>query len=56
MRVLYIGAYSEGGLNGLESSSFAKRKEAAAGIAKAAGWELLDLMDLRGEYDMAALM
>ena len=37
MRVLYIGVYSEDGLNGLESSSFAKRKEAAAGITKAAG-------------------
>ena len=34
MRVLYIGMYSEAGLEGLESSSLAKRKEAAASIAK----------------------
>ena len=56
MRVLYIGMYSEVGLEGLESSSLAKRKEAAASIAKAAGGELLDLMYLQGDYDMAALM
>jgi uncharacterized protein with GYD domain len=48
MRVLYIGMYSEAGLEGLESSSLAKRKEA--------GGELLDLMYLQGDYDMAALM
>ncbi|MDB0015979.1 GYD domain-containing protein [Alphaproteobacteria bacterium] len=56
MRVLYIGMYSEAGLEGLERSSLAKRKEAAASIAKAAGGELLDLMYLQGDYDMAALM
>ena len=56
MRVLFIGMYSEAGLEGLESSSLAKRKEAAASIAKAAGGELLDLMYLQGDYDMAALM
>ena len=56
MRVLYIGMYSEEGLEGLEKSSFANRKEAAASIAKAAGGELLDLMYLQGDYDMAALM
>ena len=56
MRVLYIGMYSEGGHKGLESSSLAKRKDAAASIAKAAGGELLDLMYLQGDYDMAALM
>ena len=33
-----------------------KRKEAAASIARAAGGELLDLMYLQGDYDMAALM
>ena len=48
--------YSEAGLDGLESSSLAKRKEAAASIAKAAGGELLDLMYLQGEYDIAALI
>ena len=37
MRVLYIGMYSDAGLEGLESSSLAKLKEAAASIAKAAG-------------------
>ena len=56
MRVLYIGMYSEAGLEGLESSSLAKRKEAAASIAKAAGGELLDLMYLQGDYDMACLL
>lgn len=56
MRVLYIGMYSEDGLQGLESSSLAKRKGAAASIAEAAGGELLDLMYLQGDYDMAALM
>ena len=56
MRVLYIGMYSEIGLKGLESSSLAKRTEAASSIAKAAGGELLDLMYLQGDYDMAALM
>ena len=56
MRVLYIGMYSEEGLEGLEKSNFANRKEAAASIAKAAGGELLDLMYLQGDYDMAALM
>ena len=56
MRVLYVGMYSEEGLRGLESSSFAKRKKAAADIAKAAGGELLDIMYLQGEYDMAAIM
>ena len=56
MRVLYIGMYSEDGRKGLESSSLAKRKNAAASIAKAAGGELLDLMYLQGNYDMAALM
>ena len=56
MRVLYIGMYSEHGLEGLESSSMAKRKEAAASIAKAAGGELLDLMYRQGDYDMTALM
>ena len=34
----------------------AKRKDAAASIAKAAGGELLDLTYLQGDYDMAALM
>ena len=48
--------YSEHGLEGLEGNSMAKRKEAAASIAKAAGGELLDLMYLQGDYDMAALM
>ena len=47
MRVLYIGMYSEDGLQGLESSSLAKRRDAAASIAKAAGGELLDLMYLQ---------
>ena len=56
MRVLYIGMYSEDGRKGLESSSLAKRKNAAASIAKAAGGELLDLMYLQGDHDMAALM
>jgi uncharacterized protein with GYD domain len=56
MRVLYIGMYSEDGRKGLESSSLAKRKYAAASIAKAAGGELLDLMYLQGNYDMAAIM
>ena len=56
MRVLYIGMYSEDGLQGLESSSLAKRRDAAASIAEAAGGELLDLMYLQGDYDMAALM
>lgn len=56
MRVLYIGMYSEEGLEGLEKSNFANRKDAAASIAKAAGGELLDLMYLQGDYDMAALM
>ena len=56
MRVLYVGMYSEGGLKGLETSSLAKRKDAASSIARAAGGELLDLMYLQGDYDMAALM
>ena len=56
MRVLYIGMYSQDGRKGLESSSLEKRKEAAASIARAAGGELLDLMYLQGDYDMAALM
>ncbi len=56
MRVLYIGMYSEDGRKGLESSSLAKRKGAAASIAKAAAGELLDLMYLQGNYDMAAIM
>ena len=56
MRVLYIGMYSQDGQKGLESSSLEKRKEAAALIARAAGGELLDLMYLLGDYDMAALM
>ena len=56
MRVLYIGMYSQDGQKGLESSSLDKRKEAAASIAGAAGGELLDLMFLQGDYDMAALM
>ena len=56
MRVLYIGMYSESGRKGLESSSLAKRKVAASAIAKAAGGDLLDLMYLQGDYDMAALM
>jgi uncharacterized protein with GYD domain len=56
MRVLYVGMYSEEGFKGLESSSLAKRKDAAASIAQAAGGELLDLMYLQGDYDMAALM
>ena len=56
MRVLYIGMYSESGKKGLESSSLTKRKDAASAIAKAAGGELLDLMYLQGDYDMAALM
>ena len=56
MRVLYIGMYSQDGQKGLESSSLEKRKQAAAAIAKAAGGELLDLMYLQGDYDMAALM
>ena len=56
MRVLYIGMYSQDGQKGLESSSLEKRKEAAALIARAAGGELLDLMYLQGDYDMAALM
>ena len=56
MRVLYIGMYSDSGLEGLESSSLEKRKDAASSIAKAAGGELLDLMYLQGDYDMAALM
>jgi uncharacterized protein with GYD domain len=56
MRVLYIGMYSQDGQKGLESSSFEKRKEAAASIARAAGGKLLDLMYLQGDYDMAALM
>ena len=56
MRVLYIGMYSQDGQKGLESSSLEKRKEAAASIARAAGGELLDLMYLLGDYDMAALM
>ena len=56
MRVLYIGMYSEDGRKGLESSSLAKRKDAATSIAKAAGGELLDLMYLQGNYDMAAIM
>jgi uncharacterized protein with GYD domain len=56
MRILYIGMYSEDGLQGLESSSLAKRRDAAASIAEAAGGELLDLMYLQGDYDMAALM
>lgn len=55
MRVLYIGMYSQDGQKGLESSSFEKRKEAATAIARAAGGELLDLMYLQGEYDVAAL-
>ena len=49
MRVLYIGMYSESGHEGLESSSLAKRKDAASSIAKAAGGELLDLMYLQGD-------
>ena len=56
MRVLYIGMYSESGLKGLESSNLSKRKDAAASIAEAAGGNLLDLMYLQGDYDMAALM
>ena len=56
MRVPYSGMYSQDGQKGLESSSLEKRKEAAAKIAKAAGGELLDLMYLQGDYDMAALM
>ena len=56
MRILYIGMYSEEGLQGLESSSLAKRRDTAASIAEAAGGELLDLMYLQGDYDMAALM
>ena len=56
MRVLYIGMYNDSGLEGLESSSLEKRKDAASSIAKAAGGELLDLMYLQGDYDMAALM
>ena len=56
MRVLYIGMYSDEGQKGLESSSLAKRKDSASSIAKAAGGELLDLMYLQGDYDMAALM
>ena len=56
MRVLYIGMYSQDGQKGLESSSLKKRKETAAAIARATGGELLDLMYLQGDYDMAALM
>ena len=56
MKVLYIGMYSDDGLQGLESSSLAKRRDAAASIANSAGGELLDLMYLQGDYDMAALM
>ena len=56
MRVLYIGMYSQDGQKGLESSSLEKRRQAAASIARAAGGELLDLMYLQGDYDMAALM
>ena len=56
MRVFYVGMYSEVGLKGLETSSLAKRKDAASSIARAAGGELLDLMYLQGDYDMAALM
>ena len=48
--------YSQDGQKGLESSTLEKRKEAAASIARAAGGELLDLMYLQGDYDMAALM
>ena len=48
--------YSDSGKKGLESSSLTKRKDAASAIAKAAGGELLDLMYLQGDYDMAALM
>ena len=56
MKVLYIGMYSEQGQAGLEGSSFAKRKEAASAIASAAGGELLTVMYLQGDWDMAAIM
>ena len=46
MRVLYVGIYSELGLEGLESSNLAKRKYSAASIAKAAGGEPLGLIHL----------
>ena len=49
MRVLFVGMYSEEGFKGLESSSLAKRKDAAASIAQAVGGELLDLMYLQGD-------
>ena len=55
-RVLFIGLYSEDGLQGLESSNLAKRRDAAASIAKTAGGEFFDLMYLQGAYDMAALL
>lgn len=56
MRVLFIGMYSEQALDGLENSSFEQRKQAAEAIAKAAGGELLDMMYLQGDWDMAAMM
>ena len=49
MRVLYIGMYSEDGLQGLESSSLVKRRDAAASIAEAVGGELLGLIYLKGD-------
>jgi uncharacterized protein with GYD domain len=56
MKVLYVGMYNEKGITGLEGSSFAKRKEAASAIARAAGGELIDVMYLQGDWDMAAIM
>ena len=40
----------------LRAAAWLNAKKAAASIAKAAGGELLDLMYLQGDYDMAALM
>ena len=49
MRVLYIGMYSEDGLQGQESSSLAKHRDAAASVAEATSGELFDLMYLQGD-------
>ena len=54
--VLYIGTYSEERLQGLESSSLGKRRDATASIAQVADGKLPDLMYLRGDYVMTTYM
>lgn len=56
MKVIYIGMYNEQGYSGLTQSNYAKRREVVANIATAAGGNLIDLMYLQGDWDIAAIM